>query len=474
MPTEGLHDTPPNGRKRGRISIVGPFAAGAPSWSYKDSSDYSRNDAIEEAEGWLFQKSRARHKTCPDSLERLHVLLNDLDLEEKQPIRAALKACEDPTALFFNKDGYDDAGWPGTALHSAIMDRGDAIAAKLLEVLLSDPRVQAAVDKPDAHGWTTLAWCVTRSDSHPESVRVLLAHAADPNQVVPLFRDHPELAGRSVIAEALRRAAISRRGWLIYARILLAAGANPPTVPDHRAIALGAGTGYMPWIEQGIGAGVDVNATAPAVFGEAITPLVVAVSIGDLPMTRALLTAGARWRFSKFPILFEAIEQRWREKMGHAPDAVSPERSVLDMVKLLIKHKVDADVVHEEKSAFDALAENLNLRNTPGLVLKLALLLKKAGANPTASTLRRAVDNSPNLEIVEALLAVGCDPNEVDHSAPEPISAANYVRKKLRKRITDQRDADRFAAVMALFDERDLKSVPGPDKSKAAKPKRIM
>jgi hypothetical protein len=450
MTTEGLRDTPPSGRKKGRITIVGEFARGAPSWTYEGLDRY---DAIEHAENWLRSEARSKYRTGSKKLEALHAIMRDSPIDQLKTLWTALTACPVPMKPLVDEEGLDDFFWPMHVLLSAFSEQA---YEHVLRVLLADPRVKAAVDKPNPQGWTALSWCVVRARPAPDVVRVLCAHGANPNQTIPLFKDRIHYAGRTLLEHALSAFQRNAELWDLV-RVLLAYGAQLD-VPDIEAIPLGAVTGHIPWITQGLQAGMDVNAPAPKVYQREARPLEAAVVSGNLAAIRALLAAGASVD-AYDSLLVEAIAPRFFRSF-RVSGALSG-REIIAVVDVLLEHNANVRARHRDTDVFDALAFSEGLSDDEAL--ELAQRLTSAGALPSPSALRRGIEWHADLGLIKALLAVGCDPYAVDDRTIPPQSAMDKVMAHLHGS-----DGAQYAEIKALFDQHILEAVVGGAPSKPA------
>ena len=257
------------------------------------------------------------------------------------------------------------------------------------------------VNEPQADGATPLHWAVHWDDL--ETADVLLAagarvDAANDYGVMPL-------------------ALASTNGSLAMVERLLGAGADPNAPDEHGATPLmfAARTGRVDVVGALLARGADVDAR-DAAHGQ--TALMWAASAGHADVLRLLLDAGAdaqaRSAGGYTPLLFAVREDRGASvelllAHGADVDAVAGDGTTPLVVAVFMGHWPLAHRLLEHGADPDADGAGFAPLHWAAGVWETALTTTEAGG--TAGWDRYASRGPGKLELVEALLAHGADPN---------------------------------------------------------------
>ena len=319
--------------------------------------------------------------------------------------------------------------------------------ADVLEALLAkraNPNARAA------RGQTALMWAVAQS--HPEAVKVLLAHGADvqarsetwsqvmavpPHGYLPYNRSIPHGGDTALLFAA-------RAGDLASAKLLLAAGArvNDQDAWGVSATVLAAHSGYRELVEFLLEKGADPNAAAAG-----FSALHEAIMRRDQTMVGALLEHGAdpnlplrTWtptRRSSHDFHFEPA------LVGATPFWLAARFCEPAVMRMLVKHGADPLVTHRSE-----FVEGGRYKQRSEVTTPLLAALGMGGGSPWVPA-PAAQREALTLETVKLAAELGVDLNAASSDGRTPLDAAKNLHYETVIRFLAEHGARAGAAAPA-------------------------
>ena len=372
--------------------------------------------------------SRKVHTITQSEQAELYEILRTMKLKPS-PERFQLSPSASARAFELLESGKVDLNYISPGYHrSMIVMAATTGDPKLVELMLVQG---AAVDGPAEISHTPLIAAI--NFSHPQVVKVLLDHGADPND--------PRYAYPPLVVAA-------KEGHTEIARLLLEAGAEPDatTSSSSPALVLAAGKGYAEIVGLLLDHEADPNIVA---FGGA-TPLVAAVKSGCVECVRLLRGAGADGSGTAArdetalsialkngdSELIETLKSEAGPKFGNAHDLFfALEKGDIELVAQMLSFGVDPDARDENDLTplISVATRSKYQKRKQEIAAEAAKLLLTHGANPDLTTshgetaLHRAAGTG-STEVAITLIEAGADINMSTENGQTPLLAA--VQKK--------------------------------------------